>query len=90
MLSKKMYFVIYETRHSGGQAEIRTKKEVEDIAADPDNMDIFALMTTDTLKFKNLQSVDHESFAEITEKAMPWEVTKVKAKIRDGELYLKI
>jgi len=84
---KKVYFIIYDTNHNGPQAEIRTKKEVEDIANDPENMDIFALETTN-LKFKNLQSVNQESFSKIKQNANPWEVTKVNTKIERGELYI--
>ena len=87
-MKSKTYFIVYDTNHSGPQALIKTKKEAENIASDPDNMNIFALMTTDPVKFKDLQSVDYNCFTEIKQSAKPWEITNVNAKIVKSELKL--
>jgi hypothetical protein len=46
---KTTYFAVYESRHYGLLAELKTLKEVEHHTSDEDNMEIFCFSTTDRI-----------------------------------------
>lgn len=48
---KTIYFAVYETRHYGLMAELKTLAEVERHTSDEDNTEIFCLSTTDRINW---------------------------------------
>lgn len=71
------YMILYETTHHGNLASKIDLATAEEWAADEDNMDTFALSTTDALAWPEDELLDVEIEGNDENGLQPWVITNV-------------